>query len=279
LYEGQPWERGLRMSIRSTLPATAVVAVQHMPFPPLYLNFIPSNREIAASDLPDALMVLGPAIADAFRKLGFPERRLAVGGALRFTGLTSLASADTRRDVLCCTGIDWHESHELADKAAQAVTRLADLRLVVNFNPHAPAALKAAVKSFVLARLDPDVHSRISFSDLGVRDLIATSGAVLYSDTNAAYEAFAAGCALIFVGRDTALDYDKLPPGWAAHCRSVDEIATALARWQNRATPIDREERLLQIKAYLAEVDAGAFLARVQSADHVDLTHRVGRLN
>jgi hypothetical protein len=263
LYEGQPWERSLRMSIRAEFPAASVVAVQHMPFPPLFLNSWPSSREIAAGEMPDMLMVLGPRIADFFRSLGFPDRRLAVGGALRFTTAKTLVSAGSRRDVLCCTGIDWQESHELANKAAQAVARFADLRLVVNFNPQAPAALKAAVKSFVLDRLPADVHPRINFSDLGIRDLIAASGAVLYADTNAAYEAFAAGCELLFIGRDTALDYDKLPSGWATHCRSVDEIAAALARWQSRTAPVDRAERLRQLDAYLADVDGGAFLAHM----------------
>ena len=263
LYEGQPWERSLRMSIRNALPEAAVVAVQHMPFPPLFLNSIPSSREIATGEIPDALMVLGSRIVDFFRTLGFPERRLAVGGALRFTGVKSLAGAGARRDVLCCAGIDWQESHELAHKAAQAVARFADLRLVVNFNPQTPAAMKAAVKSFVLDRLPTDVHPRIEFSNLGIRDLIASSGAVLYADTNAAYEAFAAGCELIFVGRDTSLDYDKLPPGWATHCRSVDEIAAALARWQSSTAPADRDERLRQLSAYLADVDVGAFLAHM----------------
>jgi hypothetical protein len=263
LYEGQPWERSLRMSIRGALPDTAVVAVQHMPFPPLFLNSWPSSREIAAGEVPDALMVLGPRIADVFRSQGFPDRRLAVGGALRFTTARTLVSAGSRRDVLCCTGIDWHESHELADKAAQAVARLPDLRLVVNFNPQAPAALRAAVQRFVLDRLPADVHPRISFSDLGIRDLIVASGAVLYADTNAAYEAFSAGCELLFIGRDTALDYDKLPPGWATHCRSVDEIAAALARWQSRTTPVDHAERLRRLGEQLAEVDPAAFLAHM----------------
>ena len=263
LYEGQPWERSLRISIRATLPETAVVAVQHMPFPPLFLNSIPSSREIATGEVPDTLMVLGPRIADFFRTLGFPERRLGVGGALRFTGVKSLTGADARRDVLCCAGIDWQESHELAHKAAQAVARFADLRLVINFHPQTPVAMKAAVKGFVLERLPVDIHPRIEFSDLGIRDLIASSGAVLYADTNAAYEAFAAGCELIFVGRDTALDYDKLPPGWATHCRSVDEIAAALARWQSRTAPVDRDERLRQLGTYLADVDLGAFLAHM----------------
>jgi hypothetical protein len=263
LYEGQPWERGLRMSIRNALPEASVVAVQHMPFPPLFLNAIPSSREIATGEVPDTLMVLGPRIADFFRALGLPDRRLAVGGALRFTGVKTLAGSGARRDVLCCAGLDWQESHELAHKAAQAVARFADLRLVVNFHPQTPAAMKASVKSFVLDRLSADVLLRIEFSDLGVRDLIASSGAVLYADTNAAYEAFAAGCELVFVGRDSALDYDKLPPGWATHCRSVDEIAAALARCQSRTVPVDRDERLRQLSAYLADVDLGAFLAHM----------------
>jgi len=263
LYEGQPWERSLRMSVRATLPGASVVAVQHMPFPPLYLNFVPSRREIAAGEVPDALMVLGPHIAEFFRALGFPDQRLAVGGALRFSTMTSLHGASSRGNVLCCTGIDWHESHELADKAAQAVARLPDLQLVVNFNPQAPATLRAAVKSFVLSRLPADARPRITFSDLGIRDLISSSGAVLYSDTNAAYEAFAAGCELIFVGRDHALDYDKLPPGWAIHCRCVDEIAAALTRWRSRIAPADRDERLGQVRTCLAEVETSAFLARI----------------
>ncbi len=262
LYEGQPWERTLRASIRRALPATRVVAVQHMPFPPLFLNFIPSAGEIAKGEIPDSLVVLGPSIAEYLGSLGFPKDRLAVGGALRFAATRHLGEGGPGGDVLCCTGIDWHESLELADKAAQAVTRFPALRLVVNFNPQAPAALKAAVKKFVLDRLPESKAAAIDFSDLGVRDLIAAAGVVLYSDTNAAYEAFAAGCELIFVGRDCALDYDKLPPGWATHCRSVDEITAALQSWLDRTAPVDRAERISRLRTCLADVDAETFLSR-----------------
>jgi hypothetical protein len=261
LYEGQPWERTLRTSIRRALPATRVVAVQHMPFPPLFLNFIPSAREISNGEIPDELIVLGPSVADFFRGLGFPPARLAIGGALRFAALRHLVAAGTRRDVLCCTGIDLHESCELADKAAQAVARFPGLRLMVNFNPQASAALKAAVRSFVLDRLPARAADAIEFSDLGVRELIASSAVVLYSDTNAAYEAFAAGCELIFVGRDCALDYDKLPPGWATRCRSVDEIAAVLKHWREQPSAVNRRERLVRLEGDLAEVDPAAFLS------------------
>jgi hypothetical protein len=261
LYEGQPWERTLRTSIRRALPQSLVVAVQHMPFPPLYLNFIPSAREIAEGEIPDDLIVLGPSTAEYFRSLGFPSGRLAVGGALRFASAHNLPGGATGRDVLCCTGIDWHESIELADKAAQAVTRFPGLRLVVNFNPQVSAALKAEVRDFVRRRIADCSVAAIDFSDLGIRDLISSTGVVLYSDTNAAYEAFAAGCELIFVGRDCGLDYDKLPPGWATHCRSVDEIAAALQRWLNRSTPVDRTERIRRLESQLAKVDPKAFLS------------------
>lgn len=263
LYEGQPWERTLRASIRSALPATRVVAVQHMPFPPLFLNSIPSASEISTGEIPDRLIVLGPSIAEYLGSLGFPSDRLAVGGALRFAAARNLGEGGRGRDVLCCTGIDLHESIELADKAAQAVTRFRGLRLLVNFNPQAPASLKAAVRSFVLGRLPETAAAAIDFSDLGVRDLISSAGVVLYSDTNAAYEAFAAGCELVFVARDCALDYDKLPPGWATHCRSVDEIAAVLQKWLDRTTPVDRSERLRRLGACLAEVDAGTFLSKI----------------
>ena len=263
LYEGQPWERTLRTSIGGALPATRVVAVEHMPFPPLYLNFIPSTREISNGEIPDGLIVLGRSVADFFRSLGFPPARLAVGGALRFTALRHLVAAGARSDVLCCTGIDLHESCELADKAAQAVARFPGLRLVVNFNPQASAALKAGVRAFVLDRLPAGTATAIEFSDLGVRELICSSGVVLYSDTNAAYEAFAAGCELIFVGRDCALDYDKLPPGWAAHCRSVDQIAAALVRWRHKPGEETAAARLSLIQHYIADVDETVFLSQI----------------
>jgi hypothetical protein len=263
LYEGQPWERSFRLGIRHALPQTRVVAVQHMPFPPLFLNSMPSVREIATGGLPDSLLVLGPKIADYFRELGVPPERLAVGGAMRFQTVKELVGSSTQRRALCCVGVDWHESHELADKAAQSVARFADVHLVVNFNPLVSPEFKSAVRNFVLDRLPIDARARVEFSDLGVRDLIASTGLVLYSDTNAAYEAFAAGCELVFVGRDHALDYDKLPSGWATHCRSVDDIAAAIEQWLSRPAAADRADRLRLLSEYLADVDAAVFLERI----------------
>jgi hypothetical protein len=193
----------------------------------------PSPGDIATNNIPDHVLTLGAQAADILAGRGFPADRLAVVGGLRFEKFLDQARAfgnppeGAARIALCCVGVDLDEGVELVHKAAQAVAGEHGLSLVVNFHPMSGPQFRAELKSMLRARSTPGFDA-IRFDDRSVRELLSDVHTVLYIDSNAALEAAGAGRQVIYVARETGLDYDKLPPGVALHCRTPEEIRHAL---------------------------------------------------
>ena len=225
LYESQPWEKMLAFGIRQHIPHARIVGVQHAPFAWNYLSFFPSRRNIAQGVMPDLLLTPGEGYARWFRDAGIPSDRIAVLGAIRFE---HAAPAVTPRGpaILCCTSIELDEAIELATKAALAMQGL-DIPLVINFHPVTDEAFRTSVREAVRKAIGA-ASKNLTFSPASMQDLLERSGVVLYMSSAACFEAVAAGRTAIYVTRDIALDYDKLPNDVALCCRSREALREML---------------------------------------------------
>jgi hypothetical protein len=221
LYESQPWEKMLAYGLRRHLPSVRIVGVQHAPFAWNYVSFFPSRRSIAQGALPDQLLTLGEGYARWFRDAGVSPDRIAVLGAVRFE-TAAPAVAPRGPAVLCCTSIELEESIELATKAAAALEGLG-ITLIINFHPVTDEAFRASVRAAVRKAIG-SAPEYATFSPAPMRDLLEQSGIVLYMSSAACFEAVAAGRAAVYVTRDLALDYDKLPNEMALRCSSGDTL-------------------------------------------------------
>ncbi|CAK0754329.1 hypothetical protein WCLP8_2590001 [uncultured Gammaproteobacteria bacterium] len=240
-YEGQPWEKMVRAGLRRHCPDTKIIACQVSMFGAPYLSFYPSRAEITQGRSPDRLWVSGEYYADLFRRHGFPPERLDVIGAVRYQTfldhLLSLAAdgaadgvSPNRTDgltVLCTTSIEYQESLELVHKTALAVAALGQGRVLVNFHPVTDQAFRQRLKTAVaaLVGVEPDW---LDYVDGGVQALLARASVVVYNSSGTAFEALAAGVPTIYVGRDLAIDQDKIPDAVAVRCRSVEELRARL---------------------------------------------------
>ena len=233
LYENHGWERAFRIGLKRHLPATIRVGVQQSPFSPLYLNYIPSRRELNDDIAPDSLIVMGERFRDIHIATGFPPERLFLGGAPRYVsflaGLERFSGDPVRPDtsiVLTCCGPDNEENRELVLKVALATKEMDGIRVVINFHPLTEASERQKIREFVTGQTG---HRRLEWSDASVHTLINLRPmALFYCDTNSAFEGLAAGARPIHVGRDCGLDSDKLPDGASLRVRTIEEIRAAL---------------------------------------------------
>ena len=238
-YEGQPWEKLLANGLRRHCPETRVIGCQLSMFSDNYLSLYPSRADIALGRLPDKLLVSGERYADLLCRKGVPESRIAIAGTIRYQSylahLASLAALShtgkPRSDtitILITTSIEYQESVEIVIKAALAAVGLAGLRLVVNFHPLTQSRFRQGLAETVAALVSPAAIS-LEYSEQNVQELLAGTDLVLYNSSGTAFDAMAAGLAIIYVGRDLATDQDKVPEEASVRLRSVSELHSLLA--------------------------------------------------
>jgi hypothetical protein len=224
LYEAQPWEKMLTHGVRRHLASTRIVGVQHAPFARNYLSFFPSRESLAEAAIPDLLLTSGEAYKQWFQAAGFAADRVGVVGALRY-GNAAHEESQRGRAVLCCTGIEIDEAIELATKAAIAVQGTG-IPLIINFHPVTDETFRATVRDRVHEAVQGS--AQITFSPEPMRKLLEHAGTVLYMSSAACFEAVLARRSAIYVTRDVALDYDKLPDDVALRCNSLDALRDML---------------------------------------------------
>jgi hypothetical protein len=268
-YENHSWEKVITDAAREYLPPTRIVGHNHALVSPLYVSVNPSPGDIAANVIPDFIMTLGALTGDEMAERGFPRERLVVAGGLRFEDFFERARsipapfASSVKTVLCCVGVDLDEALELVHKGAEAVAG-GGFSLTVNFHPMSGGAFRNAVKDALRSR-NVVGFDAIRFDDRPVRELLGETHAVLYIDSNAALEAAAAGRHIIYVKRETGIDYDKMPNGLAQHCRTPSEIRAALLSGR----PLGDIEVDALLARCIAPVDASAILKVVRRSPAV----------
>ncbi len=251
-YEGQSWERCLTHGLRVALPQVRVIGLQHIPFAESSLNFL-RRTDLPDWCLPDRLWVSGVAFERLYQAAGWPARRLAVAGALRFDSLPEAANAQAGAEVtlVCATSIEYEESLELAHCAAEARRLAGGLQpLVVVFHPVTSASFRERLK----ARLEALGHDGLTYAADGLSQWLRRPSILLYNSSAAVFDALAMGRPAIFMGSSLRIDYDKAPENLVHRCRGPQALADQLAR--GLAAPSGQDA----LVPYLAPVDSAAIL-------------------
>ena len=271
LYENHSWEKCLRAGLRTHLPGTRVLGCQQSPFSPLYLNFLPSQRDLARGEVPHALLVSGERFAEEIAASGYPPSQIYTVGSFRYRAFLDQrprqASVLETTQILCATGPDVVDCIELVGKVLEASAPFPSVRVLVNFHPLTDDLFRNAVKVAAAAR---DNAAQLTFVETGIQELLDTVDGVCYSDTNAVFEAMSKGVAVVHVQRASALDYDKAPQGSVATARSVEELSAVLQRLVD-GTPVSftGEEARAAINHSLGTIDYDAMLRAVLNSPHL----------
>ncbi|UTW51665.1 hypothetical protein KFF05_17510 [bacterium SCSIO 12827] len=228
VYENQTWEKGLRTGLRRALPRTRIAGFHQSPFSKMYLNMLPSRAEIANDRWPDIVFTHGARSRRQLTSTGAPQTRVLNAGLFREGSfiLQRVAGAGSHGKLIAATGADFQECCELVAKAA-AATAGGSWSLQVNFHPATPPSFREGIRRFIDMRGLAGAH--VVFTEQSIAELLKNGAdAILYADTNAAFEAVSSGARAINVERDHALSFDKLPDGLSRQLYTVTEIRAAL---------------------------------------------------
>ncbi|NVJ91155.1 MAG: hypothetical protein HWE34_05835 [Methylocystaceae bacterium] len=277
LYEGQGWEKHLRRGLRQYLPDVSIIGCQHAPFAPLYLSFLFSDLDVQKKRLPDILTTIGANDAQTFKtnvKGAIPVYNL---GALRYEHLMKIDPSHKKRKnghfVLCCTSIAYAESLELACKAISATSTIANEKLIINFHPVTDKSFRENLKKDIAEILDCSL-AHVEYSEESVQVLIKDAKVILYNSSAAAFDAIAVYIPAIYIGSDTALDFNKVPQSMCNKAQNVTELSYLLDQMEKN------EELALtslkEIQKCFAKPDAESLIDELKSTISV---RRLGKLN
>jgi glycosyltransferase involved in cell wall biosynthesis len=274
LFEGQPWEKMLRMGIQQGSSQTRVVGCQHTPMSVRWFPWSPSRRDLTSGQLPDHVLTLGPLWSRLLASYSYPPERIRVGQALRYAAdepselRERVPRGDWSPTILVAGAMGTNETLELVVKAVRAVRQLDGVRLVVKLHPKMVGGRKLFLAA--LGRvLGPELPAEaLEFADGSAADALADADVVLYTTTTVSYEALAAGLPVICVHSDFWFDLDPIPAdaGVAVAARTPDELKQAIESLLNAGpATIDQQERRRQfLRDALAAGDPASFVSLVE---------------
>jgi hypothetical protein len=143
-FENQPWEKMLCLAWKHEAPHVRLIGYQHASIPTLLLSFFLGKDEPASVPLPDFIVTNGKATLDLLRVGGFPEEKLADGGALRFEHLFRM-----------------EKKHRTGGAAKQDEYRV--LVGFPTFQPPAACLLRDLLELFPTPYLDAHHQPRVTF--------------------------------------------------------------------------------------------------------------------
>ncbi len=269
-FENQPWEKVLCRAVHTFLPGTRAVAYLHHPLRDLHIATFSSEQEIASGAAPDHLITLGAHAARELIGAGFPPARVTVGGALRYEHMQRAVGAEPatpapagRPMILCVPNLELESSLELVDKVVRACSLLEDAKVTVNFHPLMDRYERTAVADTAReAARSGGIDLEISNAPAAA--LLPKANVVTYFDSGTCYEALLADRPVVFVHRDSGLDFNPLPDGAGPRCRTPQEIASAIAAiCSDRAHPSNQADMSRILHDVLSDVAPHAIMDAV----------------
>lgn len=211
LFENQPWEKMLRMGLRSCQESLKVIGCQHAPFPRLYLNYFPSQRSIGLGLLPDHIVSIGRGYKRIFEEHGYRKDQIKAGSAFRYKYLFDIEPNDqpVGGNVLIATSIGFEESLELIYKTLSYFCETTRYQVMLKFHPKLNRKEELITRVLrMLGRKDLPAHIQIVSENM--QTLLQRASIVFYNFTAVCYEALVRHIPVIFVKSDIWFDMNKL---------------------------------------------------------------------
>ena len=223
-YENQSWEKVLCSAMWKFYPSAYLIGYQHSAFSLMHLNHFFSKYESNIVPLPDRIVTTGRHAKDVFIESGYPDEKVAQGGAVRYVHLLGpkISTKSRKRDkpvILATPSIESSEAVELIWKIFKAFEHRSEYKVVIKCHPVMPFEK-------ISRHLNIKFPEHVVVSDTPVAELLKESNVLLYMDSTTCVEAIAAGVPPVHVESDLSIDLDKLDfnPGVRTSARSAEEI-------------------------------------------------------
>ncbi len=236
-FENMIDEKLLILGLRQDSPNTRIVSYQHGALYPLLPGNYISREEVGFSPIPDRVICNGEFFKEILLREGLPPQRLAVGPALRYTGLwerRERLDAEKESDILVPLALMESDAFELITKIALAFGDQDHLKIVIKPHPMTPLS---TLLSKPLAKALPD---HIRFVQGEMSDLLAKSHVMVAMSSSSSLEALAAGVPVVVVGRDGAIDLNPL--GFFSEFGEVFSDPKAIRRETERLLALPQQD-------------------------------------
>jgi len=241
LYESQPWEKALRRGIYDHMEDTQVDVFQHVPFPPLAINYSISEKESHSPHVPQNVFTIGHDYVNIFRSEGYISESIHEGAAIRFVHLYSDSSLKDERKskniasevktALVALSISFPETFEMVCKVVEAFKEMPAYTILLKFHPkmeNKEKLISSVLKCLKLSLL-PD---NFSIVDNPIEELLKKTSVLFYNFTAVSYEAIASNIPVVCIQSDIWFDMDKME--WfntgAYHARTAKDIQTLMQK-------------------------------------------------
>jgi len=201
-YENQACQKFFAYAIRKFSPETTSIGYVHTYAIPMYTLYSVSEKEKDLMPLPDKIIVNGEQSKKYLVACGYPEDRVFIGGALRYTYLASeTAASPEKKDkftVFAAASVNINEAVELIEKCLEAFSGRLEFTIIIKLHPTLPFA--------IISKNFPSFPENFVVSETPVHDLLKRSDLVLYTSSTVAIEAVALGIPVIHVKSDHVID-------------------------------------------------------------------------
>lgn len=201
-FENQPWEKLFCHELRRRYPQAWIGGYQHAVVFDMLLPYHDSPAEVRLAPKPDTILSNGPAYADHFRKLGYPDVRVVY--PMRYASLqTNPSPPPVLYDFLVCVPSVYPET---LDMMHRLVRLLAGESVRVAVKVHNLIDWKTVIDH--LEKIGVRVPDEWEMVSGPLRELIARSNAVMWTSSASYLDALALGKPAVHVVPTRAFDIE-----------------------------------------------------------------------
>jgi hypothetical protein len=226
-YENHTWEKAYCAALKEFYPECSVIGYQHSAVIELYLPYFFSLKEMDIMPFPDAVVTNGRFTEGLFLRSGYPENKVFLGGALRYSYLKEdlnkkNKSSERKKNILVTPSIYADYALELLIKVRSSAEILKDHKFTIKFHPAMPYK---HIKRYLTT-----LPENITVSGDPVKESLKEADILIYTDSTTCIEALSKGVPVLHVASDHTVDMDPLSsfPKYRLSARSAENITKAI---------------------------------------------------
>lgn len=215
-FEGQPWEKIIKLAILDSKKNIRTFGYQHSAFSELHLSNFCSTEEYRLNTMPDYILANSYYHRNKLGKDGFPEEKIITIGDLRFGHIASgerklsKQKSNTKiRTILVCLTVRVEESLMGLYDCCQTFINLREkgYKFKIIIKPHPLANVSINKISMI-----KELNGSLEYFDGDLKDILERCDLLIYLHGAVGCEALQLGKAVLQKMNDLSIDLDPLNP-------------------------------------------------------------------